>query len=199
MSMIARLSLDQYDRMIEHGVFERRPRQRLEPIRGAIREMTPIGPQHEDVVDRLTNWSAGVLPEASIRLRVQNSVGLPGLESAPEPDIAWLVQRDYSQQRPSPGDVLLIVEVTASSLAYDTGEKADLYAAASIGDSPQAPEAAKVEDPAPIRPESTSRAVPPAGPHACSAAGPIRPGHRQHRRASSPSRDEAPCSRFRET
>lgn len=134
MSMIARLSLDQYDRMIEHGVFDRQPRQRLEFIRGEIREMTPIGPQHEEVVDRLTSWSARVLPEAGIRLRVQNSIGIPELESAPEPDVAWVTQRDYSHQRPSPRDVLLIVEVAASSLAYDTGEKAGLYAAAEIGD-----------------------------------------------------------------
>ena len=32
MSTIARFSLEQYDRMIEHGVFEQRPQQRLELI-----------------------------------------------------------------------------------------------------------------------------------------------------------------------
>jgi Uma2 family endonuclease len=134
MSMIARLSLAQYDRMIEHGVFDQGTRQRLEFVRGEIREMAPIGSRHEEVVDRLTSWSARVLPEAKIRLRVQNSVGLPELESAPEPDIAWVVQRDYSQARPTSADVLLIVEVAGSSLAYDIGEKADLYAAAGISD-----------------------------------------------------------------
>ncbi len=134
MSMIAHLSLTQYDRMIEHGVFDQGPRQRLEFIRGEIREMAPFGSQHEEVVDRLTSWSARILPEAKIRLRVQNSVGLPVLESAPEPDIAWVVQRDYTQARPTSADILLVVEVAASSLAHDTGEKADLYAAAGISD-----------------------------------------------------------------
>lgn len=134
MSMIARLSLSQYDRMIEHGVFDQGSRQRLEFIRGEIREMAPIGSQHEEVVDRLTSWSARVLPEAKVRLRVQNSLGLREVESAPEPDIAWVVQRDYTQARPTSADVLLVVEVASSSLAYDTGEKADLYAAAGIGD-----------------------------------------------------------------
>lgn len=37
--MIARLSLEQYDRMIAHGVFGQQPRQRLEFIRGEIREV----------------------------------------------------------------------------------------------------------------------------------------------------------------
>ncbi len=134
MSMIARLSLSQYDRMIEHGVFDQGSRQRLEFIRGEIREMAPIGSQHEEVVDRLTSWSARVLPEAKVRLRVQNSLGLREVESAPEPDIAWVVQRDYTQARPTSADVLLVVEVASSSLAYDTGEKAALYAAAGIGD-----------------------------------------------------------------
>lgn len=134
MSTVARLSLSQYDRMIEHGVFDQGPRQRLEFIRGEIRAMTPIGSQHEEVVDRLTDWSAQVLREKGIRFRVQNSLGLREVESAPEPDIAWVVKRDYTHGRPEPSDVLLVIEVAASSLAYDTGEKADLYAAAGIGD-----------------------------------------------------------------
>ncbi len=69
-----------------------------------------------------------------IRLRVQNSVGLPSLGSAPEPDIAWVVDRDYSRGRPAPPNVLLIVEVAESSLKYDCGEKAELYAEAGIAD-----------------------------------------------------------------
>lgn len=80
MSMTARLSLAQYDRMIEHGVFDQGPRRRLEFIRGEIREMTPIGSEHEEVVDRLTGWSARIVPEARIRVRVQNSIGLCELQ-----------------------------------------------------------------------------------------------------------------------
>ena len=65
---------------------------------------------------------------------MQNSIGLPELESAPEPDIAWVSRRDYSQSRPTGADVLLIVEVAHSSLSYDRGEKAALYAGAGISD-----------------------------------------------------------------
>jgi Uma2 family endonuclease len=56
------------------------------------------------------------------------------LDSAPEPDLVWVVQRDYSQSRPVSEEVLLVVEVSESSLAYDTGEKAFLYAEAGIAD-----------------------------------------------------------------
>ncbi|MFH1268413.1 MAG: Uma2 family endonuclease [Planctomycetota bacterium] len=134
MSTIARLSLAEYDRMVETGVFDQGQRRRLEFIQGEIREMAPIGSLHEEVVDRLTEWSFRELPEGKVRVRVQNSIGLPELESAPQPDLAWVGRRDYTQGRPVASDVLLVIEVAESSLAYDCGEKADLYAAAGIKD-----------------------------------------------------------------
>ncbi len=133
-STTARLSLAEYDHMIECGVFEQDKPRRLEFIQGEIREMDQIDPLHEVVVDGLTEWSFENLPKGQAWIRVQNSIGLPSLESAPEPDLAWVARRDYSQGRPTADDVLLVVEVAESSLAYDCGEKAELYAAARIAD-----------------------------------------------------------------
>jgi len=133
-STIAHLTLADYDRMIERGVFDQRGRRRLEFIRGEIREMTPIGSLHEVVVDKLNEWSMRSVPVGKVWVRVQNSIGLPSLESAPEPDLAWVVRRDYSRGRPVAEEVLLVIEVAESSLAYDRGEKAELYAAAGIAD-----------------------------------------------------------------
>jgi len=133
-SIIAHLTLAEYDRMIERGVFDQRRCSRLEFIRGEIREMTPIGSLHEVVVDELTEWSIQNLPPGRAWVRVQNSIGLPSLESAPEPDLAWVARRDYSRSRPTAEDVLLVIEVAESSLPYDCGEKAELYAAAGIAD-----------------------------------------------------------------
>lgn len=134
MSTIARLTLAQYDRMIERGVFEHDEHRRLEFIRGEIREMNPIGALHDEVVTRLAEWSYANLSKEQVRVRVQGSIGLAKLESAPQPDIAWVASRDYSQRRPGAKDVLLVIEVAESSLAYDCGEKAELYAAAGIAD-----------------------------------------------------------------
>ncbi len=134
MSTIARLSLDQYDQMIRCGVFDRGPRQRLEFIHGEMREMTPIGSEHEVIVDWLTEWSIDNLPKGKAWVRVQNSIGLTELESAPEPDLAWVSRRDFRRGRPTSEDVLLVIEVAESSLSYDRGEKADLYAEAGIAD-----------------------------------------------------------------
>ncbi len=134
MSVLAQLTLEQYDRMIEGGVFDPSRRWRLELIRGEIREMNPIGSLHEEAVERLTAWSYSIAAAGKIRVRVQDSVGIPNLASAPEPDVAWVVERDYSRGRPTPPDVLLIIEVAESSLKYDCGEKAELYAEAGIAD-----------------------------------------------------------------
>jgi Uma2 family endonuclease len=95
--------------------------------------MSPIGPQHERIVDLLNEWSFENLPRRQVWIRIQQSVGIPGLDSVPEPDLAWVIRRHY-EVRPQPEDIQLIVEVADSSLEYDRGEKANLYAAAGIKD-----------------------------------------------------------------
>ncbi len=52
----------------------------------------------------------------------------------PEPDIAWLVAKDYTEKHPVPADVLLAIEVSDSSLRKDRRVKAPLYAEAGIRD-----------------------------------------------------------------
>src|SRR5579862_5456512 len=106
--------------MIANGDFEAEPvRPRLELIEGEILTMSPIGPSHEDLVDVLNEWSITNLPRKSVRVRIQNSVGIPALDSAPQPDVAWVKRGDYSGGRPQPGAVLCIIEVADSSLDYE--------------------------------------------------------------------------------
>ena len=91
-------------------------------------------PPHESVVDELTEWSFQSLPVGAARVRVQNTLGIPALDSLTLPDIAWMTRRDYSQQRPLAEDVLLVIEVADTSLYKDRGTKAKLYAQAGIAD-----------------------------------------------------------------
>ena len=129
----AKLSLEEYERMIEAGVFAG-PRRRLELINGEIREMSPIGDPHAEVVDRLEEWGHDCTRGKRIRVRVQNAIRLPHAASSPEPDGSWVVKRNYWGGKPGPEDILLIIEVADSSLEEDTGEKAVLYAGAGIRD-----------------------------------------------------------------
>jgi Uma2 family endonuclease len=134
MSTVTHLTIAEYDRMIAAGVFEPREQNRLELIYGELREMTPIGSEHEVILDYLTEWSFSQLPKRKVWVRVQNSIGIPALDSAPEPDLAWVARRDYRRGRPTADDVLLVIEVSESTLRFDLGRKAKLYAAAGISD-----------------------------------------------------------------
>jgi Uma2 family endonuclease len=129
----AKLSSDEYLGMVEAGIFSRFGKKRVELIRGEIREMSPIGNPHEDALTNLDDWSHQMAPKY-VKIRVQCSVRLPALKSVPEPDLVWAVRRNYRRQKPGPDDILLLVEVADTSLAYDTGEKAEIYAAAEIRD-----------------------------------------------------------------
>lgn len=134
MSTVARLTLAEYDRMIAAGVFDQRDNRRLELIRGELRETTPSGPEHSDLTDLLNQWSFENAPRDGVRVRVQEPVTLPTAESAPEPDLAWVVKRRYRHRWPMAEEVFLLIEVAESSLAYDRGEKAAMYADAGIAD-----------------------------------------------------------------
>lgn len=134
MSTGIRFTVAEYDRMIEQGVFADRHDQRLELVHGEIREMTPPSPAHDDTIDLLMYWSIDNTPRDQVRVRIQNSLGIPALDSVPQPDVAWMKARNYRTRRPQPQDVLLLVEVAESSLAYDRGEKAELYAESRIKD-----------------------------------------------------------------
>jgi Uma2 family endonuclease len=137
MSTIARLSLEQYERMIEAGVFDSTKPEHIELIHGELREMTPIGFPHISAMDALLNrWAVRVLlpPPKGVLLRIQTPLGFAMQQSAPEPDMAWIADRDYSQRRPDANDVFLLIEIADSSLECDRGEKAALYAAAGIKD-----------------------------------------------------------------
>ncbi len=132
MSTAVRFTASQFDKMIAGGVFEEPCESKIELISGELRETPPPGPLHEDYVDFLTEWSLDVLPRKQAKVRVQQTVGIPQLDSIPVPDIAWVARRRYHDRRPSSSDVLLIIEVADTSLEYDLGEKCQLCAQAGI-------------------------------------------------------------------
>jgi hypothetical protein len=66
-------------------------------------------------------------------VRSQNPI-LVGDDSEPQPDIALLTPRadSYKKSHPTPAEVLLVVEVSDSTLNYDRDVKAPIYAHAGI-------------------------------------------------------------------
>jgi len=116
--------------MVETGILQEDDR--VELLDGEIVEMSPIGPRHNTVVDRLNRFFTKLSGYEFI-CRTQGSISMPG-DSEPEPDIVLLRYREdeYEHALPTPDDVLLIIEVAESSVDKDRETKRDLYAAAGI-------------------------------------------------------------------
>jgi Uma2 family endonuclease len=129
-----KLTLADYEHMVEKGAFDWLRDRRIELIRGEIREMMAPNPPHALVVANLNAWSIRNAPADDVIVRVQDPVGIPELDSAPQPDIVWVRRRDYSKRHPRSSDVLLIIEVSDATYDYDTGEKLELYAECGIKD-----------------------------------------------------------------
>ncbi len=99
MSTILKLKLPEYEELIASGAFDRLEHRRIELIRGELREMSPIGPQHGNLVAWLNRWSVSHTPE-DVDIRVQTNISIPELESVPEPDFAWVRPGHYGRRRP---------------------------------------------------------------------------------------------------
>jgi len=115
----------EYDKLVALGVFEG---ERIELIDGALLQMSPIGAPHGEAVDRLTELFVLALVGRA-RVRIQGSFAA-GEFSEPEPDVSILPLGDYHAEHPHQAH--LVVEVAESSLSYDRGRKARLYAEADV-------------------------------------------------------------------
>lgn len=121
---------DEYLRMGEAGILHEADR--VELIEGEIIEMSSIGSRHAACVNRLVKLFVREVGDSGI-VGAQNSVILPD-HSGPQPDVALLRPREdfYAEAHPTPGDVLLLIEVSDTTLRYDREVKLPLYARAGI-------------------------------------------------------------------
>ncbi|MCE9605824.1 MAG: Uma2 family endonuclease [Planctomycetia bacterium] len=124
-----RFDVDEYYKMAEAGILSQL--ERVELIDGVIIEMNPIGNRHAECVDRLTELLVLAFTKKATT-RIQGPVRL-GRQSEPQPDcLIFKLRQKGAEAHPGPDEVLLAIEVSDTSLAYDRGLKAQLYAAAGI-------------------------------------------------------------------
>jgi Uma2 family endonuclease len=125
-----RFTVDEYHRMWDIGIFPED--KRFELIRGAIFEMPTAKPPHSGRVNRLTHLFSSRLGETII-LSIQNPTSIDEY-SEPVPDVSLLKPRSdfYTVSHPLPSDVLLVIEISHTTLRFDTKIKGLLYAEAEI-------------------------------------------------------------------
>lgn len=119
-------NVDEYRRMADTGILS--PNERVELINGEIVLMSPAGPRHHAAVDGANRTFVTAAGESAI-VRVQGDVVLHRF-AAPEPDMVLLRPKNdfYASKQAGAADVLLIIEVSDTSLEYDTTAKLNLYA-----------------------------------------------------------------------
>jgi Uma2 family endonuclease len=120
-----RLTRAEYHKLGEAGILDS---ERVELIRGIVVEMSPIGPEHAEPVDRLTQWLVGALAGRA-RVRIQQPL-IAADESEPEPGVAVVPAGRYGSRHPD--RAYLVIEVAKQSLTYDRTTKAALYAESSV-------------------------------------------------------------------
>jgi Uma2 family endonuclease len=125
-----RFTVAEYERMGQSGILSED--KRVELVCGEVILMSPIGERHAACVGRLTQALILLLRRSAI-VWVQNPIVLDDY-SEPQPDVAVLKPRAdfYEQAHPRPEDVLIVIEVSDTTLEYDRKVKLPLYAAAGI-------------------------------------------------------------------
>jgi Putative restriction endonuclease len=126
-----RFSVDDYYKMIELGMLK--DYEKAEIIEGELIKKIIVGDRHAAVVDRLTRICVRAVSD-DILVRIQNPVRLSDFNE-PEPDVLLADLTKYDGNRhPRPAEVLLLIEVSDSTLKYDRDTKLPLYADAEIGE-----------------------------------------------------------------
>ena len=122
-----RLDVGAYYRMAEAGILT--DGHRVELIDGDIIDMAAIGSPHAAVTNRLARLFTRALQDEAALVNIQSPLRLDAYNE-PEPDLMILRPRadDYHASHPTAADVLLLVEVSETSLAYDRATKLPLYA-----------------------------------------------------------------------
>jgi len=111
-------------RMVEAGLID--PDERIELIDGEIIDMGSEGEAHWNARAKLVNWLVRRLPE-SIMLAPDGPLRLSA-ENEPEPDF-YLYHAEMNVNDVRGENVLLVVEISDTSLSKDKLVKAPLYAA----------------------------------------------------------------------
>lgn len=127
--MRLRFSVDEYYKLIELGLLK--DYEKAEIIEGElIRKMT-VGDRHAAIVDTLAKLFIKNVSD-NVLVRIQNPIRLSDFNE-PEPDIALADLTKFDGRRhPRPEEILLLIEVSDSTVKYDRDVKLPLYAEAEI-------------------------------------------------------------------
>jgi len=128
---LRRFTVSDYHRMVEAGILTED--ERVELMDGVILKMNPKRTKHSVVTSQIAKPFYPLALDGKAVVRVQDPITLND-DTEPEPDVVVVKPREdaYLSAHPSPNDVLMVIEVSDTTLEYDTDVKLPRYAASGI-------------------------------------------------------------------
>ena len=129
---VKKFTIEDYHRLTQLGFFQEDDK--VELIRGEIIEMAAKGKLHATINRRLLRELTNIIDQLAT-LQSQDPIFLSNY-SEPEPDLVILKNKedDYLSSHPHPEDILLLIEISDSSLEYDQTTKLSVYGENNITD-----------------------------------------------------------------
>ena len=126
---ITRWTVEDYHHMIDCGLLAGRE---VELIDGQIIDMSPERPIHRVTYRRSVKYLETQLGDLAVVFATAPITLVNDGEPQPDICIAMPPESRYDQRHPGPDDIYWLIEASNSTLSYDVGEKAQMYARSGI-------------------------------------------------------------------
>src|ERR1700730_8664446 len=126
---LRKLTIEEYHRLGEAGILH--PNDRVELIDGLLVQMAPIGPEHQFIVEKLNDLFSEQ-KKGRFKVGPGRPIPIPDFNE-PQPDMV-LFKTDAGTRRKhaSPQDIYLVIEVSDTTVKYDSEKKLLAYENARI-------------------------------------------------------------------
>jgi Uma2 family endonuclease len=126
---LRKLTVGEYHKLGEAGILH--PNDRVELIDGLLVQMAPIGPEHQFILEKLNDAFS---EQKRGRYKVGPGRPIPIADfDEPQPDmVLFKTDTVVRKQHISPQEIYLVIEVSDTTLKFDSGEKRRAYERAGI-------------------------------------------------------------------
>jgi Uma2 family endonuclease len=126
---LRKFTIEEYHKLGDAGIL--RPNDRVELIDGLLIEMAAIGPEHQFILEAL-NDIFGMQKKGRFKVGPGRPIPIPDFHE-PQPDmVLFKTEGGTRRQHASPREIYLVIEVSDTTVQYDSGKKLRAYEKAGI-------------------------------------------------------------------
>jgi Uma2 family endonuclease len=126
---LRKFTIGEYHKLGDAGIL--RPNDRVELIDGLLIQMAPIGPEHQFILETL-NEIFGMQKKGRFKVGPGRPIPIPDFNE-PQPDmVLFKTEGGTRRQHASPQEIYLVIEVSDTTVKYDSGKKLHAYENAGI-------------------------------------------------------------------